>query len=386
MSIHTSYGYYVDLFFLEKNIRTIDRAQILIALQQALSKSNLTFFNEVDKKEFMEKTRSSKEMNRYVKLPSSMLSKIDERTNAKSTLDVLTEDFNKERELVGQGAKLDTSFSLNSIFHDSRYMSCNLIGMNLRLPDGTNRDYTIIKVAANAKLFKASKILAQIGKVTDLTLMTGIILSYIYGTAGVYARAASFSRSEEVCAYYYKGEQKDSHPGNGTCMAFTNPISKIEELYFLNIPEINNYIDTQIMYHYTADDLRELENDRRKWFENYGIDKPEIYTKITDTVNRWIDILEKLKEELGTNRTKEFTELKNLEYLEHRNKLKKFIRDMLIAVSNIPDEVKTNTEEFSKIDEIASDLMDLLIAHGMAYRNLNKESNIVDVYFRVDFK
>jgi len=267
---YAKYGYLLDLFFIKKPIYLIKDEDFFLCFNSALQHVNLTIDTIVHKTEFMEKTQSIP-VNRYVRLPKRFLEKYDERVNKKNTLDIITYDPTVENK--NTGIKVEDKVHFESpFFHSPRYISAYMIPYE---------EYTIIKVGYNWKLANI------VPNIVDLCAFTGIALTKIYTAEGVYTRAGSFARSEEVCIYYYHGEKKTQYDGNDTCIGHLKKVSTVEENYGLNCEIIMDYIDEQLSILYASDDFLDIEKKRKTYFSNFNLDRQEIYSKLDLILNKW---------------------------------------------------------------------------------------------------
>lgn len=344
-------GYYLDLFFLEKDARLIEQSKLLQALQAALSKAGLKIDTIVTKKEFSEATKSVP-VNRYVRVPNWFLAKYDERVLAPNTLEVVKFDPTKEAPSSGIRLESDVHFE-NSFFHNSRYMSAYLVQYG---------KYCILKINYNYKLLKLYP------GITDVTGYTGIILTSMFNCSGVYTRAASFSRSQETCCYVYNGDIKNTETGNDTCFGLVNTAKTID-LYGIDCRHAMDFVDQQISIYYAADDIIELEDLKKKHFSKYGVDKIDIYKKIDMALSKWDKIV---------NRPVDVLQRLVAEMLRKEGDL-----TALEGAGVTRDKKGSIVDKNGEIEKISLDITTILIALNDTKKNLYKEAAFRDVYFKV---
>lgn len=358
---YAKYGYLLDLFFIEKPIYLIKDEDFFLCFNTALQHMNLTIDTIVHKTEFMEKTQSVP-VNRYVRLPKRFLENYDERVNKKNTLDIITYDPTTENK--NTGIKIDEQVHFDSpFFHSPRYVSAYMIPYN---------DYTIIKVGYNWKLANI------IPNIVDLCAFTGIALTKIYNTAGVYTRAGSFARSEEVCIYYYHGEKKTQYDGNDTCIGHLKKVSTVEENYGINCETVMDFIDEQMSILYASDDFLDIEQKRKKYFSNYNLDRNEIYIKLDLILNKWYQENKDPKALLNLVQQMLDKEAK----LDH---VYQYVEDQIKSTikPGTKKEIAEKKINDAKINEritIANYITNMLIDYIKVKNNMYKESDIRELY------
>ena len=360
-------GYYLDLFFIQKPMALIDQKLLLSCIQSGLYHCGLRIENVVSKKEFSEKTRSVK-VNRYVRVPPWFLQRYDERVFKKTSLEVIT--YDPRHELKDGGIKLQENVHFeNAFFHDSRYLSVHLI--DFRDDTGAN-NYTIVKVSYNFKLKNAFP------SIVDITAYTGMYLTSVFNCQGVYTRAGSFARSEEIAISFYQGREMSKIEGADTCFNFIHEKSRVEETYGINCRKVMDLVDTYMTVLYSPDDLIEVEDMRRHHLQKYNLDRPEIYKKLDAIMNDWI------------KRTAGWTD-----YEKKVRPIKQIVRQMLEKDGDTsslmvePEQTgitqkKADEASMMSLERVVDDISELLISHVTIKENLYKEVPVVDIYFRVN--
>lgn len=364
---YSKFGYLLDLFFIEKPIYLIKDEDFFLCFNTALQHINLSIDSVVNKTEFMVKTQSIP-VNRYVKLPKKILEKYDDRVNRKNTLDIITYDptiENKE-----SGIKIEENVQYDSpFFHSPRYISAFLIPYN---------NYTVIKIGYNWKLANLCP------NIVDLCAFTGITLTKIYNTAGIYTRAGSFSRSEEVAIYYYQGEKKTQYDGNDTCIGHLKKTSTVEENFGINCENVIDEIDKQMSILYASDDFLEIEKQRKNYFACYNLDKIEIYNKLDFILNKWFSGTKDQK--ILFNLVQQMVEKEaNLEhvysYIENRVKKStkpNYKKELL--------EKKIKDEQITEKITIINYITNMLIDYIQIKHNMYQETDIRELYVTVNLR
>lgn len=367
----TSNGYFLDLFFLEKPLEAIENSKFLSCIQSGLFHIGLRIDNITTKKDFMARTRSVP-VNRYVRIPRGFLGNYDDRVFKRSSLEVITYDPRKE--MKEGGVKLDTNVQFdNAFFHDSRYLSAHLVKYPIRMADGSIKNYTVIKISYNYKLKNAFP------SIVDINAFVGMYMTNIYNCEGIYTRAGSFARSEDIALSYFQGQEKSKLEGIDTCINYVHQTSKVEETYGINCRQIMDAIDTYMSILYAPDDLMEVESMRRKHFERYGLNRPEIYTKIDAIMQDW-----STRTQTFTDEQQKIKPITNLvrQMLNKEADLSSVMVDAETAAGS--DKKKAETLKLTSIERIVEDLTSLLISHVTIKNNLYKEVPLREFYFKVE--
>ncbi len=364
---YSKFGYLLDLFFIEKPIYLIKDEDFFLCFNTALQHINLSIDSVVNKTEFMVKTQSIP-VNRYVKLPKKILEKYDDRVNRKNTLDIITYDptiENKE-----SGIKIEENVQYDSpFFHSPRYISAFLIPYN---------NYTVIKIGYNWKLANLCP------NIVDLCAFTGITLTKIYNTAGIYTRAGSFSRSEEVAIYYYQGEKKTQYDGNDTCIGHLKKTSTVEENFGINCENVIDEIDKQMSILYASDDFLEIEKQRKNYFACYNLDKIEIYNKLDFILNKWFSGTkdQKILFNLVQQKVEKEANLEHVySYIENRVKKStkpNYKKELL--------EKKIKDEQITEKITIINYITNMLIDYIQIKHNMYQETDIRELYVTVNLR
>jgi hypothetical protein len=130
---------------------------------------------------------------------------------------------------------------------------------------------------------------------------------------------------------------------------------------------------------YAPDDLMEVESMRRKHFERYGLNRPEIYTKIDAIMQDWSTRTQSFTDE--QQKVKPITNLVR-QMLNKEADLSSVMVDAEAAAG--ADKKKAETLKLTSIERIVEDLTSLLISHVTIKNNLYKEVPLREFYFKVE--
>jgi hypothetical protein len=347
-------NYFVDLFFLETPIYKLSGELFYRAVNTGLRQVGLKIDDVVSQQEFANNTQSVP-VNRYIRIPKRFLSKYDERTDRPNTLDIIKFDPKAKKKEV-EACKIEENITLpNEYFHNSRYMSG--IALPIKIKD---QEYTIIKVNYNYKLARIKP------TIQDITVFTGLVLSRSLHCGGVFARAASFARSEELMLYAFNGDIKTKEVGNDTVMGHVSP-AKITETYGIDILSVIDYIEEQITIHYAPIDISKIDSKRKEYFKVIGIDKPYIYSRLNEIMNKWWSQPEEQRKP---------------------DQILNVVTQMLKKESNIEKYTEIKNEEGTKgnaLTDVALSVTELLIDGKIIKESINKDSYLNDYYWNVDF-
>ena len=336
---------------MKKDSQLIEDKQFLQAVHTGLLHFGLRLDNVVTRKEFMENTRSVP-VNRYVRLPNRFLAQYDKRVFNKNTIEAIIFDPTKSKEEQANpdsGIKLEENVHFdNAYFHNARYMSAFMTTID---------NLTVIKINYNYKLVKL------VPRLVDITAFTGMVLTKMYNCSGIYARAGSFSRSEEYFCYVHNGDIKSDEKGTDSCMGYLQP-SKISRVHNIDCKNVMEEVDNRISIHYASEDMTELEQIKKKHFSNYGVDRSEIYRKLDKVMDHW--------------RSRSYRRAETIVDL---------MEQMLIKEADLKglDGLETDKQKEEERKKIAVELAEIVIARDSLKQNLYNESYVRDVCFNVDF-